>query len=79
MENKVINILSELSGLENITTDMSLQGDLNFDSLMMVTLLLEIEDSLEIELNESDMNPFDLQTVEDVIKLANNYIGDKNG
>lgn len=79
MENKVINILSELSGLENITTDMSLQGDLNFDSLMMVTLLLEIEDSLEIELNESDMNPFDLQTVEDVIKLANNYIGDANG
>ena len=75
---KVIGIIKELSGLENISIDSNLQGDIKLDSLTMVTLLIQIEDEFQIELDESDMNPFDLETVESVITLVEKYIGDKD-
>ena len=40
----------------------------------MVALLIELEDSLNIELEESDMNPLMLKTTEDIVKLAEKYI-----
>lgn len=73
---KVIGIIKELSGLENISLDSNLQGDIKLDSLTMVTLLIQIEDEFQIELDESDMNPFDLETVESVVELVKKYIGD---
>lgn len=75
---KVIGIIKELSGLENISLNSNLQSDIKLDSLTMVTLLIQIEDEFLIELDESDMNPFDLETVESVINLVEKYVGDKN-
>ena len=77
-EERIKHILSELSGEKSIETKARLQEDLSLDSLSMVTMLVEIEDSFSIELDEKDMNPFDLITVADVIKLTEGYIGDKN-
>ena len=71
-------ILSELSGEETVENDATLQGDLALDSLAMVTMLIEIEDVFGIQLDESDMNPFDLNTVQSVIDLVNKYCGDEN-
>lgn len=68
-------ILSELSGTDNIELENELKNDLGLDSLQMVTLLIMIEDSFKIILDESDMNPFDLVTVSDVIALIEKYIG----
>lgn len=78
IEEKVKGILSELSGEESIETTAHLQGDLALDSLMMVTLLVEIEDVFAIELDEADMNPFDLSTVQSVIDMVVKYVGDRN-
>ena len=75
---KVIEILAELSGTENISLENHLQNDLGLDSMCMVTLLIEIEEKFNIELNESDMNPFDLNTVQDIIALVEKYSGDEN-
>ena len=45
----------------------------------MVMLLVEIEEKLEIELDESDMNPFDLITVQNVIDMVKKYFkGDED-
>lgn len=68
-------ILSELSGTDNIELENELKNDLGLDSLQMVTLLIMIEDSFKIILDESDMNPFDLVTVSDVVVLIEKYIG----
>lgn len=73
---EVKRILSELSGEEIIENDSSLQGDLMLDSLAMVTLLINIEEAFNIELDESDMNPFDLNTVQDLITLVQKYRGE---
>ena len=78
INDKVIEILAELSGTENISTENHLQNDLGLDSMLMVTLLIEIEENFNIELDESDMNPFDLNIVQDIISLVEKYGGDKN-
>lgn len=78
INDKVIEILAELSGTGNISLENHLQNGLGLDSMLMVTLLIEIEEKFSIELNESDMNPFDLNTVQDVISLVEKYGGDEN-
>ncbi len=79
IEEKIKDILIELSGVGDISTVTKLQDDLALDSLAMVTLLVEIEDFYKIQLDESDMNPFDLETVYDVITLVSKYVGERNG
>ena len=74
-EQKVYDILRELSGMDVFDGSSTLQGDLGLDSLLMVTLILALEDELKIELDESDMNPFDLLTVDDAVKLSEKYCG----
>ncbi|MBE6604924.1 MAG: acyl carrier protein [Ruminococcaceae bacterium] len=76
--NKVCVILSELSGTETICLEHELQSDLGLDSLQMVMLLMMLEESFQITLDESDMNPFDLINVWHVVNLVENYVGGKN-
>lgn len=78
IEEKVKGILCELSGEETVENTDHLQGDLALDSLMMVTMLVEIEEAFAIELDEADMNPFDLGTVQNVIDLVAKYVGERN-
>lgn len=79
VQKKVVEILMELSGLTKIKKTDRLMEELSLDSLAMVTLLVEAEDQFGIEFLESDMNPFDLRTVEDVIHLVEKYGGGSNG
>ena len=76
IEEKVKGILCELSGEESIENSSTLQGDLALDSLMMVSMLVEIEEVFGIELDEADMNPFELGTVQNVIDMVAKYCGD---
>ena len=73
---KVIEILRDLSGVEEISEGASFKEDLGFDSLLMVSMLIEFEDEFGIELKESDMNPFDLKTVHDAVALVEAYMGE---
>lgn len=74
----VFEIIKNLCNEEHIHEEADLQNDLMFDSLMMVTLLIELEEALNIELDEADMNPFELILVSDVVDLANKYCGECN-
>ena len=76
VKEKVLSILTELSGSDEISENSSLLTDIHLDSLGMVTLLVELEDTFGIALDESDMNPFDLITAADVILLVEKYGGD---
>ncbi len=81
IEEKVKGILCELSGEETVENTDHLQGDLALDSLMMVTMLVELEDAFDIQLDEADMNPFDLKDVRAVVNLVEKYCdfeGEKN-
>ena len=75
---KVRVILSELSGIDAIYIEQGLQPDLGLDSLHMVMLLMMLEESFQIILDESDMNPFDLINVSNVVNLVKKYLGGEN-
>lgn len=78
IDESVIGIISEISDKTPIANNDTLQYDIGLDSLAMVMLLVSIEDTFGFELRESDMNPFDLVTVKDVIDLVKRYCGDKH-
>jgi acyl carrier protein len=75
-ENKIVQILKELSAFEKIDINSLLSSDIGLDSLGLVSLLVAVEDSFQIQLEESDMYPFALQTVGDITNLVNKYLGD---
>ena len=74
-EGQVLDILADLV-LTKPAPEMTLLGDLQLDSLRLVMLLVTLEDTFAIELDESDMDPFALVTVQDVIDLAQKYTGE---
>ena len=73
LENKVIELLEELSLTEITDISATLLDDLAFDSLRLVMILVSIEETFDIQLDESDMDPFALLTVADVIELVRKY------
>lgn len=72
----VIDAIRQICGAEDIRDKSLLKEDLGIDSLGMVTLLVLLEDAFSIEFDESDMDPFDIQTVEDVFTLMQKYVDD---
>ena len=73
IKSQVTEILEDICAIEVTDETATLQNDLQMDSLRMVMLLGMIEDTFEIELEESDMNPFALLTVKDTIDLVAKY------
>ncbi len=80
IEKQVTDILEELALTPVEGMEKELINDLALDSLRLVMLLVNLEETFEIELDESDMNPFQLITVQDVINLVAKYMtgGEKN-
>ena len=72
-EKQVVEVLEDLCLAEITELSQTLLGDLAMDSLRMVMLLVSLEDTFGIELDESDMNPFALVTVADVVNLVSKY------
>ncbi len=75
---RVFQLLRKLSGVDKTDEKDTLLGNLGLDSLNMITMLLDIESEFDIRLNESDMNPYDLVRVSDVINLVEKYVGGRN-
>ena len=73
-EKRVIEIIEELSSSQVENYEQKLKDDLGIDSLNTVILIVTIEDTFSIELQESDMNPAIFNTVGDVINLVNRYV-----
>ena len=73
VKEKIFEIIEDISAVQTCDASASLLEDLALDSLCMVMLLVMIEDAFSIELDESDMDPYALTTVQDVINLVNKY------
>ena len=73
IEQKVLEVLEDLCMTTVEDASKKLIGDLAMDSLRMVMLLVTLEEVFSIELDESDLNPFLLITVQDVIDLTSKY------
>jgi acyl carrier protein len=67
IENKVIDIISEQTGVDRteITCETSFSDDMNFDSLDLIELVMEFEDEFEVTITDEETERID--TVGDVI------------
>lgn len=74
MKKLVDEILKEKSFCEIIMPDLKLNEDLGLDSLNMVELMVELEEQFNIEIEESDLDPATLQTVEQIYSLVEKYV-----
>ena len=74
MKETVNAILKEKGFCDEITADLKLKEDLGFDSLNMVELMVELEDKLSIEFDESDLDPALLQTAGQIYTLVDKYM-----
>lgn len=74
IQQQVFDIIEDLCLSPITDAEQTLLDDLSLDSLRMVMLLVTLEDNFEIELDESDMNPFTLITVRDVVDLVMKYV-----
>lgn len=74
IKTEVMKILSSLC-CETVEENDLLKEDLGFSSLDMIEILMRLEETFNIEIDESDMNPYELKTSADVIKLAEKYAG----
>ncbi len=78
MEQKFKEIAERYCSLkaEDITDDMNLRSDLGLSSLDLMTLLGDIEDELDIELDfgEDESKLAGIVTVEDAINLIKEYM-----
>lgn len=79
IKTQVIGILNDISTHKITDVSLKLLEDLTMDSLRLVMLLVMIEDTFDIELDESDMNPFILLTVQDVVDLVAKYKNESSG
>lgn len=74
LQKRVFELLEEITMVEKISVYDELAADLGLDSLGMISLLIALEDTFHIELDESDMDPLALQTVDDIVQLAERYV-----
>ncbi len=51
-----------------------LKEDLGFDSLSIVELIVNLEEEFNLQFNESDLDPRNIQTVEDIYQLLARYV-----
>lgn len=73
---EVVNgILTELSFYDGtIEKNMRLSDELGIDSLRIVELVVALEEKFNITINETNLDPDLLKTVEDIYLLVNKYI-----
>jgi len=71
-EEKILSVLSKLSGIspENIHPQMELVSELNIDSAKALELLVELEEIFEVELSDEDAAQ--METVEDILQRFRN-------
>ena len=73
MKEQIDAILKAITFLERIDPTQKLKEDLGIDSLSMVEMIVELEEKFDIEINESDLNPDELRTVEQIYELVGRY------
>lgn len=73
MKERIDAILKEKSFLDEIQPEQKLKDDLGMDSLSVVELIVDLEEAFDVEIDESDLNPEELQTVGQIYELVRGY------
>lgn len=75
LEERIKKLIIETRGFTSeIHEKATLKEDLGFDSLMMVSLIVSIEETFRIEIGDDDLDPEKLKTVKDLTEIVKKYL-----
>ena len=74
MEKDIINVIAEIAEIKpkKISMASTLSGDLELESLDLVTLVSTLEKKFDVYVNDNDIK--DLQTVGDIINYVKEHL-----
>lgn len=74
MEKDIINVIAEIAEInpKKISMTSTLSGDLELESLDLVTLVSTLEKKFDVSVNDNDIK--DLQTVGDIINYVKEHL-----
>ncbi len=74
MEKDIINVIAEIAEInpKKISMASTLSGDLELESLDLVTLVSTLEKKFDVSVNDNDIK--DLQTVGDIINYVKEHL-----
>lgn len=74
MEKDIINVISEIAEInpKKISMTSTLSGDLELESLDLVTLVSTLEKKFDVSVNDNDIK--NLQTVGDIINYVKEHL-----
>lgn len=74
MEKDIINVIAEIAEInpKKISMASTLSGDLELESLDLVTLVSTLEKKFDVSVNDNDIK--DLQTVDDIINYVKEHL-----
>jgi len=71
IQEKIIKIVERILYIDSVKTNSLLMKDLGADSLDIVELIMDIEETFEVEIPDSEAKDFgDDITIEDLVKLV---------
>ncbi len=77
--NDLMQFVATYAKCASFDVQNSLREDLGIDSLSCVTMLLGLEETFGVELDEDDLDPDLINTVEDIIRLGFKKVEQKKG
>ena len=74
VKDRVVEVVSNMAVVKEGIRQEDKLSEIGINSLSVVDLIIALEDELGIHFKSSDLNPAQIQTVQDIIKLVDNYI-----
>lgn len=77
INNRLRNVLSECLGIDVSIisdTDKLLDGELYFDSLMTINIIIAIEDEFKIEFDDDDINYEFFLSIDNMCQIIKRYL-----
>lgn len=71
------NLMRRIVPVEVFDSKLSLKDDLGIDSLALVNVLVQLEETFDITIDISDLSPENVKTMEDLYTLVEKYVSNK--
>ncbi len=76
VKDRVIEVITNVAVIKEVTGVGQVLSELGFDSLKKVNLIIELENEFNIQFDDSELSPKSLNTVSDLVELAERHMGE---
>ena len=73
LSNRVTALIKDMAIMDSINENDNIH-ELGIDSLKIVELIINLEDEFQIQFDDSELDPSQLITVLDIIRLTERYV-----